>query len=95
MISVGIDVSKEKSTVCILKPYGEIVRKPFDIYHTQTELTRLSTIIRDLDEEVRVVMEATGYPLHIIEDAAHFSNGDNAEQVNSEIEQFVIQTTVG
>ena len=39
--------------------------------------------------------ETTGYPLHIIEDAAHFSNGDNAEQVNSEIEQFVIQTTVG
>ena len=39
--------------------------------------------------------EATGYPLHIIEDAAHFSNGDNAGQVNSEIEQFVIQTTVG
>ena len=29
MISVGIDVSKEKSTICILKPYGEIVRKPF------------------------------------------------------------------
>ena len=29
MISVGIDVSKEKSTVCILKPSGEIVRKPF------------------------------------------------------------------
>ena len=25
MISVGIDVSKEKSTVCALKPYGEIV----------------------------------------------------------------------
>jgi len=38
--------------------------------------------------------EETGYPLHIIKDAAHFSNGDNAKQVNSEIEQFVIQTTV-
>ncbi len=29
MISVGIDVAKGKSTVCILKPYGEIVSKPF------------------------------------------------------------------
>ena len=28
MISVGIDVSKGKSTVCILKPYGEIAAKP-------------------------------------------------------------------
>lgn len=33
MISVGIDVSKGKSTVCILKPYGEIVSKPFNITH--------------------------------------------------------------
>lgn len=30
MISVGIDVSKGKGTVCILKPYGEIVRSPFE-----------------------------------------------------------------
>ena len=43
------------------------VRKPFDIYHTQTDLLRLSAIIRDLDEEVRVVMEATGvYHLPIL-----------------------------
>lgn len=34
MISVGIDVSKGKSTVCILKPYGEIVSKPFNITHS-------------------------------------------------------------
>ncbi len=33
----------------------------------------------------------TGYPLHIIEKASHFSNGDNPKQVNSEIEQFIKQ----
>ena len=33
--------------------------------------------------------KATGYPLHIIEKASHFSNGDNPEQVNAEIVQFV------
>ena len=38
--------------------------------------------------------EITGEPLRIIEDAAHFSNGDNAEQVNFEIEQFVKRTGV-
>ena len=32
---------------------------------------------------------ATGYPLHLISHAAHFSNGDNPEQVNAEIEAFV------
>lgn len=31
----------------------------------------------------------TGYPLHSIKNAAHFSNGDNPEQVNKEINQFV------
>jgi pimeloyl-ACP methyl ester carboxylesterase len=33
--------------------------------------------------------KATGYPLHIIKHAAHFSNGDNPEQVNMEIENFI------
>ncbi len=32
---------------------------------------------------------ATGYPLHIITDAAHFANGDNPDQVNQEIAAFV------
>ncbi len=31
----------------------------------------------------------TGYPLHQIQGAKHFSNGDNPEQVNREIEDFV------
>jgi hypothetical protein len=35
MASVGIGVSKEKSTVCILKPYGEIVSKPFEVNHIE------------------------------------------------------------
>lgn len=33
--------------------------------------------------------KTTGYPLHIIKNAAHFSNGDNPEQVNREIETFI------
>lgn len=31
----------------------------------------------------------TGYPLHIIHHAAHFSNGDNSQQVNDEITEFI------
>jgi len=60
MISVGIDVSKEKSTVCILKPYGEILSKPFEIQHVEQELNGLSAMLLRLEDEVRVVMEATG-----------------------------------
>ena len=67
MISVGIDVSKEKSTICILKPYGEIVMKPRAVQHTETELTKLTRELQMLQDEVRVVMEATGtYHLPIL-----------------------------
>ena len=43
MISVGIDVSKEKSTVCILKPYGEIISSPYEIMHTESQIGRISS----------------------------------------------------
>jgi len=34
MNAIGIDVSKGKSMVEILKPFGEVVCKPFEIRHT-------------------------------------------------------------
>lgn len=60
MISVGVDVSKGKSTVCILKPYGEIVCSPFEVQHVEKDLDDLDGLLRKLDGEIRVVMEATG-----------------------------------
>ena len=60
MISVGIDVAKGKSTVCMLKRYGEIVCKPFDIEHQNKDLSELASMILKFDDEVKVVMEATG-----------------------------------
>lgn len=39
--------------------------------------------------------EKTGYPLVIIENAAHFSNGDNPEQVNAEILGFILRLKEG
>ena len=33
MNAVGIDVSKGKSMVAILRPYGEIVSTPFEVKH--------------------------------------------------------------
>jgi len=59
MISVGIDVSKGKSTVCIMKPGGEVLSAPFEITHTKSELLDLINIIKSQNEEVRVVMEDT------------------------------------
>ena len=61
MISVGIDVSKGKSTVCIMKPCGKILRTPFEINHNADELDSLVSLIKSFDEETRVVMEDTGH----------------------------------
>ena len=67
MISVGIDVSKGKSTVCILKPYGETVCSPFEVQHMEKDLECLDDLLNKLDGEIRVVMEATGiYHLPIL-----------------------------
>ena len=67
MISVGIDVSKGKSTVCIMKPYGEIIRSPYEVAHSINELQELAVLLLHLDEEVKVIMEVTGtYHLPIL-----------------------------
>ena len=61
MISVGIDVSKGKSTVCFLKPGGEVLKTPYDIIHNKEELAALIECITSFDEEVRIVLEDTGH----------------------------------
>ena len=60
MNAVGIDVSKGKSTIAVVRPFGEIVASPFDVNHTGSELSKLAEMLRSLDGETRVVMECTG-----------------------------------
>ena len=60
MNAVGIDVSKGKSTVAVLRPFGEIVLSPFDVFHNPKELGELVTLLKSLDGETKVVMEYTG-----------------------------------
>lgn len=61
MISVGIDVSKGKSTVCIMKPGGEVLKPPFEIVHNKEDLSSLVDILNSYKEDVKVVLENTGY----------------------------------
>jgi len=60
MNSVGIDVSKGRSTVAVMRPLGEVVQKPREVIHSTIELERLAYQIIELGENTRVVMEATG-----------------------------------
>lgn len=58
--SVGIDVSKGKSMVAVMRPFGEVVIPPFEVQHTDSELSKLADLLKSLDGETRIVMEATG-----------------------------------
>ena len=60
MNAVGIDVSKGKSTVAVLQPFGVVVASPHDVPHTGSSLKELAAFIKKLPGETRVVMEATG-----------------------------------
>lgn len=60
MNAVGIDVSKGKSMVAVLRPFGEIVHSPFEVVHTSSGIASLTDLIGSLEGETRVVMEHTG-----------------------------------
>jgi len=57
---VGIDVSKGKSMIAVMRPLGEMVIPPFEVGHTDAELCELSRRLGGLEGETRIVMEATG-----------------------------------
>ena len=48
---VGIDVSKGKSTIAIMRPLGEIVQSPHEVKHTLSDLKELETTLRQLEGE--------------------------------------------
>ncbi|MBQ7801505.1 MAG: IS110 family transposase [Oscillospiraceae bacterium] len=60
MNCVGIDVSKGKSMIAVMRPFGEVVLTPFEVQHTVSELSELANTLKGLVGETRVVMEATG-----------------------------------
>lgn len=59
MNAAGIDVSKGKSMVSVLRPFGEVVAKPFEVRHTASELWELANYLKSLDGETRVILEHT------------------------------------
>ena len=71
MNAAGIDVSSRKSTVAVLRPFGEVVRFPFDVRHSAEDLAALAAQLKSIDGETRVVMEHTGRYYESIAKALH------------------------
>ena len=60
MNAAGIDVSSRKSMVAILRPFGEVVKLPFEVSHSAEDLSALAQQLKSIEGETRVVMEHTG-----------------------------------
>ena len=60
MNAVGIDVSKGKSMIAIMRPFGEVVASPFEVTHTDSELSDLAKTLTSLHGETKVILEYTG-----------------------------------
>ncbi|MBQ9797758.1 MAG: IS110 family transposase [Clostridia bacterium] len=61
MNAVGIDVSKGKSTVTVMQPFGVVIASPFEVEHTEKELEGLAKFLKSLVGETKVLMEYTGH----------------------------------
>jgi len=60
MNAVGIDVSKGRSTIAVVRPFGEVVASPYEVAHTDSELSKLAKMLKSLKGETKIVMECTG-----------------------------------
>ena len=60
MNAVGIDISKGKSMIAVMRPFGEVVASPYEVNHTFSELEELTRFLKSLKGETKVIMEYTG-----------------------------------
>ena len=58
--AVGIDISKGKSTIAVMRPLGEIVISPFELSHSSSDLKLLANTLKKLDGDTKIIMEYTG-----------------------------------
>ena len=55
-----IDISKGKSMIAVMRPFGEVVVSPFEVLHTDSELSSWQGCSKAWTARTRVVMESTG-----------------------------------
>ena len=81
--AVGIDVSKGRSTIAVLRPGGITIRRPFDVSHSSADLSSLVQYIGSLEGDTRVVMESTGRYHEPVSDAGIFVSAVNPHLIRN------------
>jgi len=74
MTAIGIDVSKGKSMMAGVSCNKVVVIEPIEFSHTEEALNRIVEQIRTINDETRVVLEATGHYHEAV--VAHFIKND-------------------
>ena len=65
---IGIDAAKAKNDIAIFNSDMSLVRKPFTVSQSQSDIQKLAKSFAAMDGDVRAVVERTGrYPLPIVE----------------------------
>ena len=86
MNAIGIDISKGKSMVAIMRPFGEVVASPFEVMHTDSNLRQLADRLKSLNGETKVIMECTGsyfYPIaYALHEAGLFVSAVHAQLIH-------------
>ena len=59
--AVGIDISKNKSTVAVRRPGGEIIIRPFEVRHTSSDLKRLTAKLKQLGGDILLCVSCKCY----------------------------------
>ena len=57
MNAAGIDVSSSKSTVAVLRPFGEVIKLPFDVPHSAEELASLAEQLKSIEATLLIVAQ--------------------------------------
>ncbi len=57
MHAVGIDVSKGKNIIAVMLPFGVVVASPYEVCHTESELSELASFLKSLPGETKVIIE--------------------------------------
>lgn len=72
MNAVGIDVSKGKSMVAVMRPFGAVVATPYKVSHTDAALKTLAKFLKILPGETRIVMESPKSTINPLSEAGLF-----------------------
>jgi len=71
MVAIGVDVSKNRSSVAVVGEGKKVLHNPFEVTHSKTELLNFAAFVKQFGNEAHVVMEHTGVYYKVVAETLH------------------------